>query len=323
MPGTTQTASTSPASTRATLVGLIAAYDKTLRLANRSEPLPCSLSRHRRLGLLVARPVLHVLIVRHVDRVLRALTGRLSARAALASDPRADESDLALLGRYLQSLPAGSLYRHSLLFVTVVCFLVSYVLANHVFRTPEADLLGDLTSAALTLDRGSAVEAVNSSTLENTGGAAVITLWSLWAVLLLPLLGFREKRIIFTDRRIYTRERDACAAIGQRPPREIQLDLVTQAMLALSVQAFGAGTILYGLTRPTGEQQLAGASRYVVGGACVALGVGALVAIAATAWQRSDGRTAVSAFCQRLAGPLNVAVAVVFVALVAVALGSR
>lgn len=309
------------ASQRAALVALLEAYDERLRLADGLEPLDPSLGRGRRLARLLARPLLHVLFVRHVDRMLRALARRLAARAALAADPRAHDADRALLERYLGSLPTAWWYRRAVLVVIGAAFLIAYLLANHVLRTPEENLLGNLTTAVLTLDHGRAVDAFDHTTLEHVGGAAVIALWSLWAVLLPSLVAFRWKRASFVDR-VYALERDTFRAVGQRAPRELQLDLLMRAMLAVSVLAFGTGTVLFGLTTPTGEQQLHGAARHLVGSACVALGAAALASIAAVAWARA-GESGRFVRWERANRPLTSAVVVAFAALVALAVWSR
>jgi hypothetical protein len=344
-PAPTQIASTSPGSVaRPELIALVTAYDETLALVAAPQAVYHSLPWNRRIAFVVTRPLAHVLLVRHVHRTLQALACRLYARAAIASEPSPDEeADLVVLQRYRQSLPAAWWYRRAPLIVAAAGSLIAYALANHVFRTPEARLLGDLTTATLTLDRGGAVRAVSNSTLENTGGAVVILMWSLWVVLFLPLLAFRLKRVLFAlypdaerglatasaprgwvrTPGVYELERKAYAPLGRRPPSEVPLDLVTQGILAVSILCFGAGTILYGVTNPSGAQQVTGLVRYLLGGGCVALSAAALAGLAGAVRLRYNADQLPTVLWQRHTGWLDIAVAIVFIALVALALASR
>lgn len=126
------------------------------------------------------RVLVRALLVRHVSRQAEALRRRCCARTGLATGASAPQEDVAMLEYFERSLPAAFRLRIFAPLALLGTLLAAYILANFVVQASSATLLGDLTTAAVDLDRTAAIEAFDRSDLEagHFFGAAVLIAWS-------------------------------------------------------------------------------------------------------------------------------------------------
>jgi hypothetical protein len=224
------------------------------------------------------RALVRVLLVRHVSRGVEALRRRCCERVALADGAPGPLRQLARLEYFQQSLPTPLRFRVIAPLGLLGVLLVTYILANFVIRADAAALLGDLTTAAVNLDRRAAVEAFASNDSRGGSlyvGAAAMLLWSV-VLMLAPLLP------AFSVRRQLTGGRDGLSqveargfvALGCRRIRDLELDIVVQWLMVAMIPLVAALDVI-------GEYDYPPAERDAVTGTWIFVAV--LLALAAVA----------------------------------------
>lgn len=204
------------------------------------------------------RGLVRTLLVRHLSRCVSALKCGVAGRVALGDDAAGPKRDLEMLERFEQSLPTrlrlAVIWPLGLLGV----LLVAFGLANFSglgFRK----LLGDLTTAAVNLNRTAAIAAFQSAhryALVNHmpqakffAEAAMIVAWSA-ALVIAPLLpAFAAKRQLLAP--LAGLEARGFAALGARTVHDVQLDLIAYLLLLPAVALLGIFAILVDFGTPT------------------------------------------------------------------------
>jgi hypothetical protein len=185
------------------------------------------------------RALVRALVVRHVSRCISALKRSAASRAALADDAPGPQRDLKMLEHFEQSLPTG--LRLALVWPLALLgtLLVAYVIANFVMRAVQSKLLGDLTTAAVDLNRQEAIDAFKNERLPPGSYtlAAMIIAWSVTLVIVPLLPAFSVKRRLLTQ--LAGLEEHGFAALGARRVYDLELDLVAQLTLVAPVALFG------------------------------------------------------------------------------------
>jgi hypothetical protein len=197
---TTKDQSTSVAGgTEADLHALLCSYSVILARIDKSPGMlwaPIDRSRHPRWWRFPApRALVRTLLARRISRCVCALRRRAARRVALTNEAPAPLRDLNMLERFEQSLPPGPrlslIAPVALLGTMLVAFLFAYGLGSSL-----KTLLGGLTSAAVDLDRGKALDAFKNGHIQPHlyAGVAMFITWSVVLVIALILPAFAVKR---------------------------------------------------------------------------------------------------------------------------------
>jgi hypothetical protein len=191
------------------------------------------------------------LVVRHVSRCISALKRSAGSRAALADDAPGPQRDLKMLEHFEQSLPTG--LRLALIWPLALLgtLLVAYIIANFVMRAVQSKLLGDLTTAAVDLNRQEAIDAFKNERLPlgSYTLAAMIIAWSVTLIIVPLLPAFSVKRRLLTQ--LAGLEEHGFAALGTRRVYDLELDLVAQLMLVAPVALLGIAMLALPPPLPT------------------------------------------------------------------------
>lgn len=231
----------------------------------------------RWLRRLAPHRLVRALLLHHVSRCVSALKSSVTRCVALDGDAAGPERDLQMLERFEQSLPTrlrlALIWPLGLLGV----LLVAYILANF-FKAGYSTLLGDLTTAAVSLNRSAAIAAfVNfqhreqqsgATEIEMYAGAIIIVTWSAVLMIFLLLPAFAVKRKLLA--RLAGLESSGFAALGVRPIYDIELDLIAYLFQLPTVAVFG---IILALQVHEHESIEAQVLSWVLGGVMVALTV--------------------------------------------------
>jgi hypothetical protein len=97
--------------------------------------------------------------VRHVSRCRSALKHSAARRGALADDAPGPLRDLKMLKQFKQSLPTDVRLAVIAPLTGLGILFFAFILAKFVMKAVYTKLLADLTTAAVTLDRGAALAA--------------------------------------------------------------------------------------------------------------------------------------------------------------------
>jgi hypothetical protein len=210
--------------------------------------------RHARwLAAPAPRGLVRLLTVRYVSRRVQALRRRSCVLAAMADPAAAPPSELTRLDYFERSLPAVRGMKLLAPLALLGVLLISYVFANHVVDAQSAELLGDLTTAAVELDRSAAVDAFDRHELavQHFIGAAMFLTWStvLLVVPVLPAFSVR-RRLLREQTGIEQREARAFAELGARRVYDMELDLLVQLMLVGALWVWGAVGVSLPVTDP-------------------------------------------------------------------------
>jgi hypothetical protein len=231
---------------RALLVG----YASVLETIDDAPPaLWASLERPRILRWLrfpAPRALVSTLVVRHVSRCISALKRGGARRAALADDAPGPLRDLKMLEQFEQSLPRGVRMAVITPLALLGILFGAFILAKVVINAGYSKLLADLTTAALTLDRGAALVAFEKDRIDAVVyvGTTATIVWSV-TVLIVPLLpAFSVKRRLL--RPLAGLEARGLAALGSQRVQDLELDLVAQLLLITPVALFAAGLLWFG-----------------------------------------------------------------------------
>jgi hypothetical protein len=199
------------------------------------------------------RSLVRLLVVRYVGRRVQALRRRSCARAAIAAPGPDPPDELTRLEHFERSLPSMPGMKLLAPLGLLGILLISYVFANHVVNAHSAELLGDLTTAAVELDRSAAIDAFDRSELavQHFVGAALFLTWST-VVLIIPVLpAFSVRRRLLGEQAgIEQQESRAFAALGARRVYDVELDLLVQLMLVGALWVWGVVGVSLPVTDP-------------------------------------------------------------------------
>jgi hypothetical protein len=193
-----------------------------------------------------SRALVRALVVRHVSRCVSALKRNVASRAALADGAPGPQRDLKMLEHVEQSLPTG--LRPALIWPLALLgvLLVAYVLANFVIGGGPSKLLGDLTTAAVDLNRRAAIDAFRNRPFNLNQYLAALFIIALSVTLVIvPLLpAFSYKRRLLTQ--LAGLEEHGFAALGARRVYDLELDLVALLMLVAPSALFNIAMLAAG-----------------------------------------------------------------------------
>ncbi|OBF10183.1 hypothetical protein A5730_07530 [Mycobacterium sp. ACS4054] len=176
----------------------------------------------------------------------------MARRIALGGEAPGPKCDHEMLDRFEQSLPTklrlAVIWPMALLGV----LLIAYCLANF-FRARYSKLLGDLTTAAVSLDRKAAVVAFTDSYRRaavsgfrveafSYAGATIFVAWSAMLMIIALLPAFAIKRKLFAE--VMPLEKSGFAALGVCPVHDTELDLLAYALQVFTVALIGAFAVL-------------------------------------------------------------------------------
>jgi amino acid transporter len=225
---------------RALLVG----YASILGTVDNARPvLWVNLERPRILRWLrlpAPRSVVSALLVRHVSRCIGALKRGGARRVALADDAPGPQRDFKMLEQFEQSLPTGVRMAVIAPLALLGILFFAFIFAKVVIHSTDSQLLADLTTAAFTLDRGTALKAFENDQINPVlwGGTTLIIVWSATLAIVPLLSAFSVKRRLL--RPLARLEVRGFAAVGCRRVQDLELDLVAQLLVIMPVALFGA-----------------------------------------------------------------------------------
>lgn len=205
-----------------------------------------------------ARALVRALLARHVSRCVSVFKRSVAIRAALADDDAPGRlRDIKMLDYFEQSLPTG--LRLSVIWPLALLgtLFVAYVLANFVMQAAQSQLLGDLTTAAVDLNRRAAIDAfkVQPPEIGPYMAAAAMVAWSVTLVIVPLLPAFWVKRRLLTQ--LADLEEHSFAALGARRVYDLELDLLAQLMLVAPVALLGIALFAVPPTAVIGVIQVA------------------------------------------------------------------
>jgi hypothetical protein len=187
-----------------------------------------------------SRALVSILLVRHVSRCRSALERGAARRRALADDAPEPRRDVKILKQFKQSLPTDVRLAVIAPLAGLGILFFAFILAKFVFKARYTKLLADLTTAALTLDRGAALAAFEKNHGAPTQylGATLVIAYSVTLVIAPLLPAFSVKRRLL--RPLAGLEARGFAALGCRRVQDLELDLVAQLVLITALASFGA-----------------------------------------------------------------------------------
>lgn len=228
------------------LRALLTAYSRAVDEVNDSRAVSLVGSQNRRLphwlALPTARYFVSAFLLRYLYRCVDGLKSSIMRHAVEANAATENNDDLRMLQNFEESLPPRRRLALLLPVGILLVLSVAYVLA-WTCQAGYRDLLGDLMTATLSVNRSAVIAAFSNAhrlaplrgPLEAYffAGAAMIVSWSAVAVMVPLLPAFyvvRRKR-----ERLADLEAKAFAAVGARPVNEIELDLVVRLLLILAI----------------------------------------------------------------------------------------
>jgi len=248
------------------LLALLRAYNDVFNLLEATPKIVWMRASAGPLGRHLRLPRLQWLARRlaswHVAQSISQLKRGCYAAAALDEQSAIHRRDVAMLEDFERSLVPVSV-RRAVTVCIVGSFFVAYGMAN-IVQAHQTKFIGDFTTAIVELDRHGVVQSFNEISPLRLAGAAILSLWAVWLVTVLPALAFLLKREAFnfpassadeladTPARdhaapctgVYDLERQAFAAAGTRQPNEPPLDLIWRGMVIASVAIWGIWLLL-------------------------------------------------------------------------------
>lgn len=189
------------------------------------------------------------LLTVHVRARVRVLERRGHARVALLKECAPARRDLETLTEFRASLRRTPGVKIVAPLGIVSVLLAAFVLANYVVRLPLGlqHFLGDLTKAALTVDRGQMVDAVTKNHMDAISllGALTVMLWAT-ALVTLPLVPAAGvvRQLVAEQPGLPQAEAAGFAALRARRPSELELGLLAEACLVASTFTSGLMAVL-------------------------------------------------------------------------------
>ena len=228
------------------LHALLAAYSQAVDKVNDSPALSLVRSQKPRLPHWLAFPTpryfVSAFLLRYLYRCVDSLKSSIMRQAVEADSATENNDDLRMLQHFEESLPPR---RRLALWLPVGILLVlsvAYVLA-WICQAGYRDLLGDLMTATLSVNRSAVIAAFSNAhrlaplrgPLEAYffAGAAMIVTWSAMAAIVLLLPAFyvvQRKRT-----RLAKLEEKAFSALGARTVYGVELDLIVRLLLVLAI----------------------------------------------------------------------------------------
>ena len=246
------------------LHALLTSYADTLEMLNKARTFLWTRFEKPRvlrwLPVPAPRRVVRALIVRHVHQCVDALKCGVIRNSALSDDAVESSRDLEMLQQFEQSL--RNRVRLSLIWPLPLLgvLFVAFILAS-IYHAGYRTLLGDLTTAALNLNRTAAIAAIESAhrlalaghegakhnylyDIQFFASAAMIVAWAAVLVIVpfLPTAAIYRR----TKAQWAAVEADALAAVGARTGRGIEIDLVARLLLFPAVAVSSYSAFLYG-----------------------------------------------------------------------------
>jgi hypothetical protein len=189
------------------------------------------------------RALTRILVTYRVRGRINVLRRRSRAQAALMKDAGPAEANLKSLDLFAESLPPTPSARLLVLGAAIAVVVAAFVVSKLVLgNAHQARLLGDLSQAALTLDRNAAVEAVQQDRMRASHlfGASLLLIWS-FVLVALPLVpaALAARRLVREQPGLRQAEERAFADL--RAPRPTEFDLVDMVewLLVIPVLALG------------------------------------------------------------------------------------
>jgi hypothetical protein len=261
----------------------------------------------------VLRYFVSAIFVRYLYRCADALKSAVMRRGVMSGTGDEHNGDLKLLEQFGESLPRKLRLGFNLPLGLMVVLSVAYLLAwwRH---AAYQNLIGDLVTAVISVDRAGAIAAFNNANrLAGLGlpleanffaGAATVVTWSS-IVAIVPLLP-----ALYVVRRTRSQLADvegrAFDTLGARPVHEIQLDLITRSLLMVAFALLGAASVAQAVTK-FHPNNLEYAGSIVIGALSVAMTILAGIELSACYRERLSS----TADCRNLATKISFATIVV------------
>jgi hypothetical protein len=288
---------------RALLTGYSEALDSVNNAPTFSWLKPENPKLPRWLPFPVLRYFVSAIFVRYLHRCADALKSGVMRRGVVSGAADEHNGDLKMLEQFEESLPRRLRLGFILPLGLIVVLLIAYALAS-LCHAGAQNLLGNLTTAAITLNRATAIGACqNAYRLAQSqhpqevyffAGAAMIVTWSA-VMTIAPLLpAFHIARQ--TETRLAHLEAKAFAAVGARTVREIELDLIVRLLLMLEVALLGIAALKQSQVTAT-----AGVLKPVIAVICVVLTFLAGIELRARYLERRTGARRCRSFATKFA----------------------
>jgi hypothetical protein len=298
------------------LRALLTAYSQALDDVNNAPMFFWQKPENPQLSRWLAFPVLRYFVsaifVRYLYRSADALKSAVMRRDVVSGTSDERNGDLEVLDQFEESLPRKLRLGLNLPLGLLIVLSLAYLLASWRYAAYR-NLIGDLATAAISVDRAGAIAAFSNASrlaaLEHPleanffAGAATIVTWSSIAVVvpLLPALYVvRRKRARLADV-----EDSAFNTLGARRVHEIQLDLITRSLLMLAFALLGAAAVAQAETHL--PDNLKDAGSIVIGAISVPLTILAGIELFACCREGLTGTT----HCRTLATKISFATIVV------------
>ena len=245
---TTKDQSTKVAGGTEELHALLCSYSDILARIDKSPGMlwaPTDRSRNPRWWRFPApRALVRTLLARRISRCVCALRRHAARRVALTNEAPAPLRDLNMLERFEQSLPPGPrlslIAPIALLGTMLIAFLFAFGLGSSL-----KTLLGGLTTAAVDLDRGKALDAFKNDHIQPHlyAGVALYITWSVVLVIALLLPAFAVKRQMLQGAQDI--EARVFAAFDCSRVNDFEPGLFAQVLLTAQVAVIGAGMVVF------------------------------------------------------------------------------
>jgi hypothetical protein len=241
------------------LHALLGAYSNALDNLNSAPAILWVTLRNRRLlGRLAfpaARRIVTSFFVRYLYRCIDALKSGAIRRGVVSDTVDERNGDLEMLEHFEESLPPRLRLALAVPVVLLVVLSFAYLLA-WMCDAGYRNLFGDLMASAMSMNRASAIAALQSAyrlaQLQHPleayffAGAAMIVAWSAVAAIVPLLPAFyvvRRERARLAD--VETR---GFAAVGARTVHGVELDLIVRMLLIPAVALLGVAAVTQAVT---------------------------------------------------------------------------
>ena len=232
---------------------LLGAYQETLDVAADLPAIVWIPLRGKGLGQFIKVPYLRwflrYFLSDHIRRGLSLLNRRFHATAALTSDSKVNQANLAAVEHYLQALPSPP-YKRLGLAVLLAVLAVALPLRGLGLGDPTP-ILNFVANLMFSLDLQGAMESFASTNVREELGGALVLLLALFVVGFLPTSTFMLKRHlfnlypgakerldsiagrdhIFSVEGLYTLEYRIFGEFGSRRPKEFPFDLLLRVLV--------------------------------------------------------------------------------------------
>jgi hypothetical protein len=212
-------------------------------------------------------------LTRYLYRCVDALKAGVNRRDAVSGTAAEENGDLEMLERFEESLPTKIRRAFNLLLGLAGVLFVAWLVAS-LFHAGCRQLLGDLATAVITLNRAAGITALEAGyrlalvqhprEVYFYAGAAMMIAWSAVVILAPSLPAFTATRRI--EDGFAEVEASAFTAVNARAVHDVELDLIVRLLLMVAVALLGIADLEQYQISTAGET-----ANLLIGALCVAL----------------------------------------------------